>query len=258
MRRLRSSPAIARRPLTLVSCDKRMITQPKVAIVTAAGRGIGAAIARKLAADGYCVALLSPSEPITKLASELGGLAVQGSVTVPADLQALVHRTMARWGRIDALVNNAGHPPKGPLLDITDGQWQSGFEMVFLSAVRMTRLVTPHMIAGGGGAIVNISSYAALEPETDFPMTTLRAALGAWTKLYADTYAPSKIRMNAVLPGFTDSLPVKAERRARIPMGRYAKPEEIAAVVAFLLSNEAGYVTGQNIRVDGGITRSAH
>ena len=228
----------------------------KVAIVTAAGRGMGAAVARKLAADGYRLALLSPSAAVEELAAQLGGIAVRGSVTERADLEQLVTRAASHYGRIDALVNNAGHPPKGALLELSDEQWRAGFDMVFLSVVRTVQLVTPHLLAAGGGAIVNLSSYAAFEPEADFPMTTLRAALGAWTKLYADTYAAQNIRMNALLPGFVDSLPLKEARRARIPMARYGKPEEIAAVVAFLLSDAASYLTAQNIRVDGGITRA--
>jgi NAD(P)-dependent dehydrogenase (short-subunit alcohol dehydrogenase family) len=227
----------------------------KVAIVTAAGRGIGAGIARKLAADGYKLGLLSPGEGVVALAGELGGIAVRGSVTEPADLKRLVDETTARFGRLDAAVLNAGHPPKGALLSLTDADWHAGLDMTVLSVVRAARLVTPVMQAQKSGSIVALSSYAAFEPEGDFPMTTLRAALGAFVKLYADTYAKEGIRMNAVLPGFVDSLPEKPDRRARIPAGRYATTAEIANVVAFLASDAASYVIGQNIRVDGGLTK---
>lgn len=233
-----------------------MTTSP-VALVTAAGSGMGAAIARELAASGYELALLSPSGSAAQLAEQLGGLGVTGSVTATEDLGALVDQTMARYGRIDALVNNTGHPPKGELLSLTDDQWHAGLDLVMLNVVRLARLVTPIMQAQGGGAIVNISTFAAFEPDGSFPISgAMRAALGHFTKLYADRYAADGIRMNCVLPGFIDSYPESEALVARIPMGRFGQVGEIAQTVRFLLSEAAGYITGQNIRVDGGITKS--
>lgn len=227
----------------------------KVAIVTAAGRGIGAAVARALHAEGYRLALLSPSGNAEKLAKELGGHGVTGSVTAPADLERLVKTALDAWGRIDVVVNNTGNPPKGKLLEIPDADWHVGLDMILLNVIRLARLVTPVMQRQGGGAFVNVSSYATFEPEADFPMSSLRAALASWAKLYSDQHAAQGIRMNNVLPGFIDSAPEKPERVARIPMRRYGRTAELAAAVVFLASDKASYITGQNLRVDGGITR---
>jgi NAD(P)-dependent dehydrogenase (short-subunit alcohol dehydrogenase family) len=229
----------------------------KVAIVTAAGRGMGAAVARELARRGYRLALMSPSGAAAKLAQELGAIGLTGSVAAPGDLAALVDRVMAAHGRIDAVVNNTGHAPKGDILSAGDGDWHAGLDLIFLNVVRMARLVTPIFLKQKAGAVVNITTYAAVEPDQAFPISaSLRAGLSAWTKLYADAYARQGIRMNNVLPGFIDSYPVSAERVAQIPTGRYGTTAEIARTVAFLLSDDAGYITGQNIRVDGGLTRS--
>lgn len=233
------------------------MTEQKVAIITAAGKGMGAAIAKELASAGYQLALMSPSGGAEALAQELGGVGVTGSVAELADLEKLVNLTMERYGRIDAVVNHTGHPPKGPLLEIPDADWHKGMDMLLMNVIRMARLVTPIMVKQGGGAILNISTYAVFEPEATFPVSgTLRAALASFTKLYSDQYAASNIRMNNLLPGFIDSLAETEERRKRIPMGRYGTVTEIAKTARFLLSPEAGYITGQNIRADGGITRS--
>ncbi|MBX5165926.1 MULTISPECIES: SDR family oxidoreductase [unclassified Rhizobium] len=233
------------------------MSKEKVALITAGGSGMGAAAARKLAADGYRIAVLSSSGKGEALARELGGVGVTGSNLVNDDVKRLVDLAMEKWGRIDALVNSAGHGPRAPILEITDEDWHKGMEVYFLSAVRPIRLVTPIMEAQGGGAIVNISTAWAFEPSPMFPTSAFaRAGLASFTKIFADTYASKTIRMNNVLPGWIDSLPATDERRDSVPMGRYGTAEEIAATVAFLLSEGAGYITGQNIRVDGGITRS--
>jgi NAD(P)-dependent dehydrogenase (short-subunit alcohol dehydrogenase family) len=229
----------------------------KVAVITAGGSGMGAGAARRLAQDGYRVAILSSSGKGEALAKELGGIGVTGSNQSPDDLKKLVDATTDRWGRIDGLVNSAGHGPRAPLLDLLDEDWHRGMDVYFLSVVRPTRLVTPVMQAQRSGSIVNISTFAAFEPDPVFPTSgVFRAGLAAFTKLFADRYAAENIRMNNVLPGFIDSLPEKEVFRARIPMGRYGRTEEVAQTIAFLASDGAGYITGQNLRVDGGITRS--
>ena len=233
------------------------MTAERVALISAGGSGMGAGAARRLAADGFEIAALSSSGKGEALASELGGVGITGSNRSNDDLKRLVDRAMERWGRIDVLVNSAGHGPRGPIMDITDEDWHTGMEVYFLSAVRPTRLVTPIMQQQKSGSIVNISTFAAFEPDPTFPTSgVFRAGLAAWAKLFSDRYASENIRMNNVLPGFIDSLPERQEFKDRIPMERYGSVDEVSATISFLASEGAGYITGQNIRVDGGITRA--
>ena len=233
-----------------------MIDKP-VAVITAGGSGMGAAAAKRLAADGYTVAILSSSGKGEALASELGGFGWTGSNQSQEDLKRFIDQVVERYGRIDALVNSAGHGPRAPILDITDEDWHKGMDVYLLNVIRPVRLVVPHMLENRKGAIVNISSAWAFEPAANFPTSAVfRAGLAAYTKLFADKYAPDNIRMNNVLPGWIDSLPQLDERRDMVPMQRYGTSEEIAATIAFLLSDGAGYITGQNLKVDGGLMRS--
>jgi NAD(P)-dependent dehydrogenase (short-subunit alcohol dehydrogenase family) len=218
---------------------------------------MGADAARRLAADGFEIAVLSTSGKGQALAEELGGIGVTGSNQSNDDLQKLVDATLEKWGRIDVLVNSAGHGPRAPVLELTDEDWHRGLDVYMLNVVRATRIVAPIMVRQKDGAIINISTFAAFEPDPVFPTSgVFRAGLAAYTKLFSDRYAADNVRMNNVLPGFIDSLPEKDEFRNRIPMGRYGRSAEIAGTVSFLASPDAGYITGQNLRVDGGITRS--
>jgi NAD(P)-dependent dehydrogenase (short-subunit alcohol dehydrogenase family) len=233
------------------------MTVEKVAIITAGGSGMGAEAARRLAADGFKVAILSSSGKGEALATELGGIGVTGSNQSNDDLNRLVDATMGKWGRIDALVNSAGHGPRAGITEITDEQWHTGLDVYLMNVIRPVRLITPIMLAQKSGAIVNISTAWAFEPAAMFPTSAvLRAGLASYTKIYADTYAAENIRINNVLPGWIDSLPSTEERRDMVPMKRYGTSAEVAATVSFLVSEGAGYITDQNLKVDGGLTRS--
>lgn len=233
------------------------MTVEKVALITAGGSGMGADAARKLADDGFKVGILSSSGKGEALGNELGGFGVTGSNLDQEALNALVEGAKDRWGRIDVLVNSAGHGPKGPVLEISDDDWHQGMEVYLMNVIRPTRLVTPTMQSQGGGAIINISTFAAFEPDPLFPTSgVFRAGLAAFTKLYSDKYAPENVRMNNVLPGFIDSLPETEDRKARIPMGRYGLASEVSSLISWLASKEGSYMTGQNLRIDGGLTRA--
>jgi NAD(P)-dependent dehydrogenase (short-subunit alcohol dehydrogenase family) len=228
----------------------------KVALVTAGGSGMGAAAARRLAADGFKVGVLSSSGKGEALGQELGGFGVTGSNQSKDDLKRLTDGALERWGRIDVLVNSAGHGPRAQIIEISDEDWHKGIDTYFLNVVRATRLVTPAMQKQKSGVIINISTAWVSEPSAMFPTSAVaRAGLAAFTKIFADTYAPDNIRMNNVLPGWIDSLPKTEERRDSVPMKRYGTSEEIAATIAFLASDGAAYITGQSLRVDGGLIR---
>lgn len=229
----------------------------KTAIVTAASSGMGKAIAEKLKEQGHNLVVMSSSDRLIPVAEALQAPYIKGSVANPDDLAALVELAKTSFGRIDVVVNNTGHPAKGDLLQIADEEWYGGMDIILMNVVRMARLVVPLMQEQGGGSIINISTFAAFEPSLKFPVSSaLRAALGSYCKLFADEFGKDKIRMNNVLPGFIDSYPVDKDIINKIPLQRPGEVGEIANTVAFLASDESGYITGQNIKVDGGLARA--
>ena len=229
----------------------------KVAVLIAAGSGMGADSAKTLSKDGYKIAILSSSGKGEKLAKKLNGIGFTGSNLNTEDIKKFIENVLNKWGRIDVLVNSAGHGPKGDILKISDEEWFIGMETYFLNVVRAVRIITPIMKKQNKGSIINISTYATFEPEKNFPTSgVMRAGLSSFTKIYSDEYAKYNIRINNILPGFIESLKTKKSFLNRVPLKRAGKVSEISAVVKLLASDSGSYITGQNIRVDGGISRS--
>ena len=224
---------------------------------------------------------MSRSEGSLRLAEELDAVGMQGSVTEAADVHALVTLTMETYGRIDAVVNNSGRHSDilqhhleelpvltGPrltleandaddLLGIPDAAWHADLDLMVLNCVRMARAVTPHMLTQGGGSIVNISGMESVQPRLMYPLGPVRLALHGFTKLYSDRYGRAGIRMNCILPGVMENASSPdASIIDAIPLRRYGGLDELAKTVAFLLSADSGYITGQMILVDGGLNRS--
>ncbi len=229
----------------------------KVAVLIGAGSGMGADAAKALSKIGFKIAIMSSSGKGERLAKKLGGIGFTGSNKNNKDIKYYFKTILDKYGRIDVLVNSAGHGPKGDILKITDNEWIDGMETYFLNVVKASRFVTPIMKKQKNGSIINISTYAIFEPEKSFPTSgVFRASLASFTKIYSDEYAKYNIRMNNILPGFIDSLSPKNEFIKRVPLKRVGKVSEISSVIKLLASSGGGYITGQNIRVDGGITRS--
>ncbi|MDB4190595.1 SDR family oxidoreductase [Gammaproteobacteria bacterium] len=228
----------------------------KVCLIIGGGRGMGAAAARQMHSRDYKLALMSPSESCETIAAELCGIAQRGRAENAADLNALFNLTMKKYGRIDSVLIHVGGPPKGELLDIPEEDWDKANDMILKPVIRMAKLVTPVMKKQGGGSIVNITTFSAFEPSLTFPTSSVyRVGVSSFTKLYSDRYGPANIRMNCLLPGFTDSLDLPQKFAEMSSLKRLARTEEQAKVAAFLLSDDSSYMTGQSLRVDGGVTR---
>ncbi|MBV6646560.1 MAG: SDR family oxidoreductase [Cyclobacteriaceae bacterium] len=232
------------------------MSKQKIAIVTAASQGMGAACARRLFQAGYKLIVMSRSQAIYDIADKLSARPLMGSVTDTTDLKRAVELAYEKYGRLDVVINNTGHSAKGDLLKLKDKDWSEGFDLLLMNVVRMSRLVVPLMIKQGGGSIVNVSTFAAKEPSLKFPISSVaRASLGAFTKLFVEQYASNHLRMNNILPGFINSYAADESTVKNIPSLRQGTVEEVANVALFLASDEASYVNGQDILVDGGLVR---
>jgi len=228
----------------------------KTCLVIGGGRGMGAATAKEMQKRGYKISLMSPSDSCEQLAKELNGIALRGKAEVPENLKSIIDFTMEKYGRIDSVLVHVGGPPKGDLLEIEDEDWDKANQMIIKPVIRIAKLVTPIMLKQGSGSIVNITTFSAFEPSLTFPTSSVyRAGVSSFTKLFSDRYGADNIRMNCLLPGFTDSLNLPDEFAKLSSLNRLARAEEQAKVAAFLLSDDSSYITGQSIRSDGGVTR---
>jgi len=237
----------------------------RTAVVGGASAGIGLGVAEALAAEGANVAMFARGrDALEREAARLGGLAVAGDASDPADLERLVATTVERFGGVDVLVVNAGGPPRIKARDLTDDDVRGAVDLLLLYAVRLVRLCLPHLEASPAGRIVTITSSSAREPIDNLALSNaIRPGIAGWSKTLARELGPQGITVNTVAPGRieTERLaevypdgPTDADLAA-IPLRRFGQPRELGDVVAFLASDRAAYVTGQSIVVDGGLTR---
>ncbi len=251
----------------------------RVALVSAASKGLGKAAAWALAREGADLVIAARGEvALAQTAAEIRAdtgravLAAMADVSQAADIERLAEQAQARFGRVDVLVNNAGGPRPGLFAEMSDEDWLGAVELNLLSAVRLTRAVLPGMQARRWGRIINMTSIAVKQPLSNLILSnTARAGLVAMAKTLAGQVAAQGITVNNVCPGYmlTDRVRGLAEATATaegitideaiarneraIPMKRMGRPEELAALIAFLASEQAGYLTGATIQVDGGL-----
>lgn len=247
------------------------------AVVGGASSGMGRAVAAALAQEGCSVALFARraealAEAVAEINADSGeerAIAIAGDATVAADLDRCVDEALARFGRLDIVVNNTGGPPGGGFDDFDDDAWQAAFDLTVQSAARLTRRALPALRASGRGRVVTLTSSAVKEQAEGLMLTNvMRPAVTGWSKDLSRAEGRNGITVNCVAPGYCDtdrlkylySLEEDPETARRqdaeaIPVGRFAAPEEMAAAVAFLCSAQAAYITGVTLLIDGGLAR---
>lgn len=253
------TPAFRSGLVALLSGD---LLTGKVAIVTGAGRGIGEGIARKLANDGAIVVCADVNETdATSVASSLSptGIGVRLDVSIASECDAVVQNINERYGRLDILVNNAGINRDAMLHKMTDEQWHQVIAVDLTGVFFMTRAASRIMRAAGSGRIVNISSASWMGNIGQANYAAAKAGVVGLSRTAAKELARAQVTVNAICPGFIDtvmtrSIPevIRQQQVAKIPLGRAGEPDDVAALVAFLASDEAGYITGEVINVGGG------
>ena len=238
--------------------------QGRRALVMGGSRGLGKAIAQALVAEGARVAICARNaERLGATALELGVEALVCDLSAPGAAAALIRETEKRIGQLDVLVVNTGGPPPGLFVDLSDAAWRAAFEGLWMSGVGAIRSALPGMRARRWGRVILITSIAAREPVANLMLSnSLRAGLHGLVNALSREVSADQVTVNALMPGYTlterlEELQLDVTKlAAQIPAGRLARPQELAAVAAFLASDPAGYVTGQAIACDGGLLQS--